>query len=69
MANNGSPLKERIMAVPGAFDAMTSARPHWGTMPLKDVLSEMERGKGEQFDPWILEIFLKEKIYDSSKVV
>jgi hypothetical protein len=29
----------------------------------------MERGKGKQFDPHILEIFLKGKIYDSSKAV
>ena len=28
----------------------------------------MERGNGKQFDPHILEIFLKEKIYDSSRV-
>jgi hypothetical protein len=26
-------------------------------------------GKGKQFDPGILEIFLKEKIYDASKSI
>ena len=57
------PLEARIVSIPDAFDAMTSVRPHRGTMPLKDVLSEMERGKGKQFDPPILEIFLNEKIY------
>jgi len=30
-------------------------------MPIEDVLLEMERGKGKQFDPKILEIFLKQK--------
>jgi HD-GYP domain-containing protein (c-di-GMP phosphodiesterase class II) len=34
-------------------------------MPLEDVLVEMERGKGRQFDPKILEIFLREEIYRS----
>jgi HD-GYP domain-containing protein (c-di-GMP phosphodiesterase class II) len=34
-------------------------------MPLEDVLAEMERGKGRQFDPKILEVFLREEIYRS----
>jgi hypothetical protein len=29
----------------------------------------MGKGKGKQFDPKILEIFLKEKIYDFSKEI
>jgi putative nucleotidyltransferase with HDIG domain len=57
------PLEARIIAVPDAFDAMTSARPHRGMMPLQDVLMELEKFKGTQFDPKILEIFLHEKIY------
>jgi response regulator RpfG family c-di-GMP phosphodiesterase len=57
------PLEARIIAVPDAFDAMTSARPHRGMMPLQDVLMELEKCKGTQFDPEILEIFLHEKIY------
>jgi response regulator RpfG family c-di-GMP phosphodiesterase len=32
-------------------------------MPLEHILLEMEKYKGKQFDPKILEIFLKEKIY------
>ena len=57
------PLGARIIAVPDAFDAMTSARPHRGMMPLQDVLMELEKCKGTQFDPVVLEIFLHEKIY------
>ncbi|MEW6377750.1 MAG: HD domain-containing phosphohydrolase [Thermodesulfobacteriota bacterium] len=57
------PLEARIIFVPDAFDAMTSLRPHRGAMPLEDVLMELEKGKGRQFDPKILEIFLGEKIY------
>jgi len=57
------PLEARIIAVPDAFDAMTSARPHRGMMPLQDVLMELEKFKGTQFDPHILEIFLHEKVY------
>lgn len=58
------PLEARIIAVPDAFDAMTSARPHREMMPLQDVLMELEKCKGTQFDPEVLEIFLHEKIYN-----
>ena len=57
------PLEARTVAVPDAFDAMTSSRPHHEGMPLEKALSEMERGRGRQFDPKILGIFLDEKIY------
>jgi len=57
------PLEARIIAVPDAFDAMTSLRPHRRAMPVENVILEMEKGKGKQFDPQILEIFLNGKIY------
>ncbi len=59
------PIEARIIAVPDAFDAMNSLRPHRRASPLEEILMEMERFKGKQFDPTILEIFLKEKIYKS----
>jgi len=64
LAGEAIPLEARIIAVSDAFDAMTSARPHRSMMPLVDVLMEMERGKGTQFDPQMVEIFLNEKIYE-----
>ena len=57
------PLEARIIAVPDAFDAMTSVRPHSLSKPLQDVLMELERGKLSQFDPKILAIFLRDKVY------
>jgi HD-GYP domain-containing protein (c-di-GMP phosphodiesterase class II) len=59
------PYEARIIAVPDAFDAMASLRPHRETVPLEHILVEMEKYKGKQFDPEILEIFLQEKIYKS----
>lgn len=59
------PLGARIITVPDAFDAMTSLRPHRSIMALEDVIFELEKCKGKQFDPEIVEIFLKEKIYRS----
>jgi putative two-component system response regulator len=63
LAGEAIPLEARIITVPDAFDAMTSLRPHRGVMPLQDVLIEFEKCKGKQFDPQILEIFLREEIY------
>ena len=57
------PLEARIITIPDAFDAMASLRPHRQALPLQDILVELEKGKGRQFDPKILEIFLREKIY------
>lgn len=63
LAGEAVPIEARIITVPDAFDAMTSLRPHRGIMPLQDVLAELEKAKGKQFDPNVLEIFLREKIY------
>ncbi len=63
LAGEAIPLEARIIAVPDAFDAMASLRPHRETMPLEHILLEMGEYKGKQFDPKILEIFLQEKIY------
>jgi len=63
LAGEVIPLEARIINLPDAFDAMTSARPHRGVMPFQDVLGEIEKCKGKQFDPKVVEIFLREKIY------
>ena len=59
------PLEARIVAVSDAFDAITNMRPHRPRMTLENALSELEEGKGKQFDPRIVKIFLKEEIYKS----
>jgi HD-GYP domain-containing protein (c-di-GMP phosphodiesterase class II) len=42
---------------------MASLRPHRRAMPLEEVLMELDKGRAKQFDPKVLEIFLREKIY------
>ncbi len=63
LAGEAIPIEARIISLPDAFDAMTSTRPHRHMMPLQDVLAELERFKGKQFDPKVLDIFIREKIY------
>ena len=63
LAGEAIPLEARIIAVPDAFDAMASLRPHQRTRSIGEILLEMEQNGGIQFDPRILEIFMREKIY------
>jgi len=63
LAGEAIPLEARIISLPDAFDAMTSTRPHRNIMPLQNVLAELEKFKGKQFDPKVLDIFIREKIY------
>jgi len=49
------PLSLRIVCVADAFDAMSSRRPYRGVMPIEDVLAELSKCAGIQFDPVVVE--------------
>ncbi len=53
------PLGARIIAVIDAYDAMTSDRPYRKALPVKDAVEQLRQGAGKQFDPKIVEIFVK----------
>ncbi|KPB04222.1 HD domain-containing phosphohydrolase [Bacillus sp. CHD6a] len=53
------PLFGRIIAVADAFDAMTSDRPYRKGMKMEKALSILESGKGTQWDPEFVDIFIK----------
>jgi putative two-component system response regulator len=65
LAGEAIPLEARIISVPDAYDAMSSMRPHRRAMGLEEVLSELERCGSKQFDPLILDIFFRNRIYRS----
>jgi len=48
------PLLSRIIAIADAFDAMTNERAYRGAGDVDDVLAELERCAGGQFDPEIV---------------
>lgn len=52
-------LEARIISVADAWDAMTSARPYRAPMPLESAVEELRRGAGTQFDPVVVEAFLR----------
>ncbi len=53
------PLFGRIIAVADAFDAMTSNRVYRNHMDTDYVMNEMQRGRGTQFDPVVLDAFMR----------
>jgi hypothetical protein len=53
------PLMASLISIPDAFDAMTSARPYRAAMSREEAVSEMLRYKGVQFDPRMLEHFIR----------
>lgn len=52
------PYLARITAVADTFDAMTSKRSYRNPLPLNVVIYEIEKCKGTQFDPHIVDVFL-----------
>ena len=64
LAGENIPLEARIISIADAFDAMTHLRAYRQEMSREEALAELEKGKGKQFDPQMVEIFLGEKIYE-----
>jgi putative two-component system response regulator len=52
------PLAARIVAVADAFDALTHVRPYKDAWPLSDALAEIQRERGGQFDPQVVDALL-----------
>lgn len=63
------PIYARILAVADSFEAMVSDRPYRSKLSLQEVKKELERCKGTQFDPKVLEAFLRvlEKSYQGGE--
>jgi diguanylate cyclase (GGDEF)-like protein len=53
------PLYARILAVAEAFQAMVSSRPYRERLTLDQSIEELRRNAGTQFDPEIVEAFVK----------
>ena len=53
------PLAGRIVAIADVFDALTQKRPYKAAWPIGDAVSEIERQRSRQFDPTIVDAFLR----------
>jgi response regulator RpfG family c-di-GMP phosphodiesterase len=61
------PLSARIVALADVFDALTSKRPYKRPFTLEETLNIIEEGKGKHFDPFIIEVFIKNLDYIKAK--
>lgn len=58
IAGEEIPLEARIIAIADAYDAMSSRRSYRDVLPQLQIYSEVQKGKGTQFDPAFAEIML-----------
>lgn len=59
LAGEAIPLEARILAVADAYEAMTSDRPYRKALSHQEAVAELRRNSGVQFDPAVVEAFLK----------
>ncbi|MEF8942140.1 MAG: HD-GYP domain-containing protein [Desulfohalobiaceae bacterium] len=53
------PLPCRILAIADAYDAMTGDRPYRSSMTREEAITELRRCAGAQFDPDLVERFIR----------
>jgi putative two-component system response regulator len=53
------PLAGRIVAVADVFDALTQQRPYKPAWPVAEAIAEIDRQRGRQFDPGVVDAFLR----------
>lgn len=53
------PVGARMMAVADVYDALVSRRPYKDPYPFEVAVQEIRNGSGKQFDPDVVEAFLK----------
>ena len=58
LAGDAIPLPGRIVAVADTFDALTHQRPYKPAWSIAEAMAEVERERGRQFDPDIVDAFL-----------
>ena len=59
IAGAAVPLAGRIVAIADVFDALTQTRPYKAAWTVTDAVSEIERQRGRQFDPTLVDAFLR----------
>ena len=59
MSGDKIPLPGRIVAVADVFDALTQQRPYKAAWPIAEAMGEIDRQRGRQFDPSLVDAFLR----------
>lgn len=58
------PLIARVITVADSFDAMNSKRVYRDSLSKEQILSELKKNRGTQFDPDILDVFIDLYLHD-----
>ena len=58
LSGDAVPLVIRVIGVADAFDAMASDRAYRPALPIDQIVSELERGRGAQFDAEVTDLLL-----------
>jgi diguanylate cyclase (GGDEF)-like protein/PAS domain S-box-containing protein len=58
------PLPSRVLSVVDAYDAMISGRPYKEAISHREALEELERCAGTQFEPALVDLFVRIVSYD-----
>jgi energy-coupling factor transport system substrate-specific component len=66
LAGEEIPLNARIIGLADAFDAMTANRVYRKKLDFSVVLTELEKGRGTQFDPKLVDVLLG--LMDTGKI-
>ena len=56
IAGENIPLGARIILIADTIDAMTTDRPYRKRLPLDVVIAELQKCKGTQFDPRLIDV-------------
>ena len=59
MSKEAIPLAGRMVAVADVFDALTQKRPYKEAWPIDQAIAEIDRQRGRQFDPALVDAFLR----------
>jgi hypothetical protein len=59
ISDKAIPLGARILAVADSYDAMTTDRPYRRALSKAEAIEELRRNAGTQFDPTVVDIFIR----------
>ena len=64
MKGEDIPVLSRILSIVDSYDAMTSERAYRRPMTQEEAIQELMKNAGTQFDPDLVQLFIKERIYE-----